>query len=108
MPQPPATSTTSSKVTCNAPTGSITPPTYAAAERRTRLPLSARGPTSPCRALLGPAPSGPPTLRYIRGLPITPDRTYAPPASGRGAAHGREGGAGGGALPGGPWPQARR
>src|SRR3982074_488903 len=78
MPQPPPTSTSSSTITGNAPTGSSTPPTWAAAERWTRLPTCAHEPTNAWLSIILAASTYAPTFTYIGGMQITPDATYAP------------------------------
>src|ERR687884_2126967 len=78
MPQPPPTSTSSSMMTGTAPTGSSTPPTCAAADRCTRLPICAHEPTSAWLSIIVPSPTYAPALTYIGGMHTTPGARYAP------------------------------
>src|SRR5437016_5162885 len=65
-------------ITGSAPTGSSTPPIWAAAERCTRLPICAHEPTSAWLSIMVPASTYAPTLTYIGGMQTTPGATYAP------------------------------
>src|SRR2546427_1377631 len=77
-PQLPPTSTSSSTITGSAPTGSSTPPTWAAAERCTRFPTWAHEPTSTWLSIMVPSSTYAPTFTYIGGMHTTPGATYAP------------------------------
>ncbi len=76
-------------ITGNAPTGSSTPPIWAAALKCTRLPICAHEPTRACESTSVPSPIQAPMLMYIGGMQMTPlprnapSRTVDPPGTTR-------------------------
>src|SRR6266542_323343 len=77
-PQPPPTSTSSSMITGTAPTGSSTPPIWAAAERCTRFPICAHEPTSAWLSIMVPSSTYAPTFTNTGGMHTTPQATWLP------------------------------
>jgi hypothetical protein len=62
-------------ITGSAPTGSMTPPIWAAALRCTRAPIWAHDPTRAWESIRVPSPIQAPTFTYIGGMQITPRAT---------------------------------
>src|SRR5580698_7868878 len=59
-------------MTGNRPTGSSTPPIWAAAEMWQLLPTWAQLPTSACESITVPSPTQAPALMYMGGIQMTP------------------------------------
>ena len=65
-------------ITGNAPTGSSTPPIWAAAAMWTFLPTCAQEPTSAWESIIEPSSTYAPILTYAGGIMITEGARYAP------------------------------